>query len=111
MVRLPIRSAASRSDLPVAAMSYLMDYGDDRPSPPPPPRRRSLLRWLNAPKRRRRPGFDRFFWINAALIAVAGVLCTVAVKLTDRPEPPFVVGNSTSPTVASTPRFHHPGHP
>lgn len=73
-----------------------MDYGHDWP-PRPPHSHRSLLRWLNDGKRRRRPGFDRFFWINTAVIVCVGMTCAVTLRLTDRPSPPFVVGNQSRP--------------
>lgn len=81
-------------------MSLLMDYGSDWP----PRERRRLLRWLNEGKRRRRPGFDRFFRVNATVIVGVGVICALALRLTDRPSPPLVVGNRSSPTYV----VHHP---
>ena len=73
-------------------MSYLMDYGDDWP-PHPDRGRRSLLRWLNEGKRRPRPGFDRFFWINTTVIVAVALACAITLRLTDHPSPRFVVGN------------------
>lgn len=64
-------------------MSYLMDYGPDWP-PPPRRGRRSLRRWLNAPKRQRRAGFDRWFWINASLMVGVVVVCALVLKATDQ---------------------------
>jgi hypothetical protein len=91
-------------------MSYLMDYGDDWP-PRPVRGRRSLLRWLNEGKRRARPGFDRFFWINTVVIVGVAVVCAIAMKLTDRPSPRFVVGNQSPPPAHGKTFDHVRQHP
>jgi hypothetical protein len=92
-------------------MSHLMDYGHDWP-PRTTHARRSLLRWLNEEKRRPRPGFDRFFWINTAVIVGMAVVCAIVLRLTDRPSPRLVVGNHhRRPTLKLSTTYGRARHP